>query len=240
MRDKLLHSLMILLILGAALSVFMSSAAVIEQDKFSLVFAAGSLRIINVFGLVLFVVFYIRRSFDVKDIEFLLSRPLGRAQLLISFSLAFSILSLILGGASGILLYALGPHLFSLGHVHWIISLLVENMIMVNAALFFSMVLSSAASAAMAACGLYVLGRLMGQILGIIDAEVGRVSVSFLSSVMEVISALTPRLDLMGKTSWLVYGAGEASAFIPLMLHGLVFGALLLFAACVDLNRKQF
>ncbi len=240
LRDKLLHALIVMLLAGASLAIFMGSAVFIEKDQFSLVFAAGALRFASILGLVLFVVFHVRRSFDLKDIEFLLSRPIGRIQLLISFSMAFSILSVVLGLAVGAVIYALSPHLISMGHVHWVVSLLVENIIMVNAALFFAMVLSSAASAAMISCGLYVLGRLMGQILGVIDAGAGALSVSFLSWIMEAISIVTPRLDLMGQTSWLIYGAGDTASFISLMLYGLIFSGVLLCAALVDLARRQF
>ncbi|HBR68524.1 MAG TPA: hypothetical protein DEA55_04015, partial [Rhodospirillaceae bacterium] len=62
-RDKLVISLLVLLALGASMAVFMGSSAVIEQDRFAVVFASGGLRLASVLGLVLFVVFFVRRSF---------------------------------------------------------------------------------------------------------------------------------------------------------------------------------
>lgn len=240
LRDKLLISLLVLLALGASLSVFMGSAAVVEQDRFAVVFAGGGLRLASVLGLVLFVVFFVRRSFENKDIEFLLSRPISRIQLLLSFSAAFSLLGLLMGVAIGIVLYILGPHLFGQGHLLWVASLMIENMIMVNAALFFSMFLSSAASAAMVTLTFYALARMMGQILGIIDAGARLFEFGPMSVAIEMISAVTPRLDLMAQTSWLVYGAGDEIGFGYVIVQGLVFSALIVLASLLDLVFRKF
>ena len=93
LRDRLIIGLCFLLIMAVSLSIFMGSAALTEQDPFVAVFAAGSIRMLNVFGLVLFIVFFIRRSFETRDIEFMLSRPIGRIQLVLSFAAGFSILA---------------------------------------------------------------------------------------------------------------------------------------------------
>ncbi len=240
LRDRLLLSLLVLLALGASLSVFMGSAAVMEQDRFALVFAGGGLRIASVLGLVLFVVFHVRRSFDTKDVEFLLSRPIGRAAFLLSFAVAFSLLAIVMGLAVGVTLYALGPHIFGYGHLLWITSLIIENIIMVNTALFFAMVLQSASTAAMACSAFYVLARMMGQILGILDSGSGFLGIEAMPVVMQGISAITPRLDLMAQTSWLVYGVGDHIGFIYVATQGLVFSALVLLAALLDLVYKKF
>ncbi|GJL84518.1 MAG: hypothetical protein DHS20C02_02930 [Micavibrio sp.] len=240
LRDKLLLSLLILLVLGASMSVFIGSSAVIEQDRFSVVFAGGGLRVASVLGLVLFVVFFVRRSFENKDVEFLLSRPIGRIQFLLSLATAFSLLGILMGAAVGATLYALSPHLFAQGHILWVVSLMVENMIMVNAALFFSMFLSSASTAAMVTFTFYILSRMMGQILGIIDAGGRLFDFGPMSIAIQMISAVTPRLDLMAQTSWLVYGAGDEIGFIYIIIQGLVFSTLIILASLLDLVFRKF
>lgn len=239
-RDRLILSLIIMLLLGSSLSVFLGSGAVTEKDYFSIVFAAGGLRFLGVIGLVLFVVFFIRRSFEGRDIEYLLSRPIGRVQFLMSYAGAFSILALALTLAQGLCLYIIGPHLFGGGHVLWLASILVENIIMVNTALFFSMFLTSAASATMATLGFYVLARMMGQILGIIDQGPKFYNLEILETAMQVISSITPRLDLMGQTSWLLYGPAGDISYSFVFVQGIVFAALVLMASMIDLVRRQF
>jgi len=239
-RDRLIIGLCFLLIMAVSLSIFMGAAAITEQDEFVAVFSAGSIRMLNAFGLVLFIVFFIRRSFETRDIEFMLSRPIGRIQLVLSYSAGFSIIAAFLGLVSGACVIALSPHLFSSGHLLWTLSLIVENILMVNVALFFSMILTSAASCAFAALGFYVLSRMMSQILGIIDSGKELVNIQALEIVMQVISALMPRLDLMAQTSWLIYGPDEKIGYSFILLQGLIYAALILLAALIDMRRRQF
>jgi len=238
-RDRLLISLFILILLGSSLAVFLGSSAVIEKDHFTLIFTAAGLRFASVFGLVLFVVFFVRRSFESKDIEFFLSRPVSRLSLIISYTLAFSFMAVILSISVAIALYAVSPHLFSMGHVVWLVSLAVENVIMVNTALFFAMYISSAASASMATFAFYILARMMGQLIGIVDSAM--VDSSGPSAMaLQLVSFFTPRLDLMGQTSWLVYGVKDLSMLVYAVIQGGVFSFLVICAACLDSVRRQF
>ncbi len=239
LRDRLIVSLMVVLVLAVSLSVFFGSAAVNEQDQFSLVYAGGGIRMAGIFGLVLFVVFFMRRSYEAKDIEFLLSRPVGRIEFLLSYAAAFSILAVLMGLAQGICLLILGAQFGEEGHMLWVASLMVENIIMVNVALFFSMLLSSAASGTMAVFALYTLARMNGEILGIIDHK-GENTFEGLEYAMQLVSAITPRLDLMAQTSWLVYGVGEQVNLTYIVLQGALFTALILLAALIDLVKRQF
>lgn len=238
-RDKLIVTLLVLLLLGCSLSFFLGSAAVIEKDRFALVFAAGGLRLAGVLGLVLFVVFFVRRSFDGKDVEFLLSRPISRTAFLYSYALAFSLIALALSLAIGLCVYAAGPHLFGSGHVLWIVSIAVENIIMVNTALFFAMYMSSATSAAMSTLAFYVLARMMGQLLGIVDSSLV-VDTGPMAMAVQFVSVVTPRLDLMAQTSWLIYGVGEGVGIGFVAVQGVLFCMLVTLAALLDLMKRQF
>lgn len=238
-RDRLIVSLLLILVLGSSLSLFLGSSAVVEKNFFTVVLAAGGLRISAVFGLVLFVVFFVRRSFESKDVDFLLSRPISRVQFLLSYSSAFSFLAIVMGGAVGLCVYGVSPSSFGEGHLLWVLSIIVENIIMVNVALFFSMYLSSAATSAMCVAGFYVLSRMMGQLLGIVDSvmvnDTGPLAVS-----LQVVSAVMPRLDLLGQTSWLLYGVEGGFGFTFVLMQAVAFGSLVLMAALVDLVLRQF
>ena len=143
LRDKLILTMALLIALGAALAVFLGSSAITEKESFSTVFGASGLRFLGVFGIVLFVSFYMRRSFETKEVEFLLSRPLSRMTFLFSHAAAFMILSVTLAGVVTAAGFFLGkPNLPGL--IMWGMSVAIETMIMSSVALFFSMVLSSA------------------------------------------------------------------------------------------------
>jgi hypothetical protein len=239
-RDRLVVTLIAAMVVSVSLAIFMGSAAISEKGNFAIVFAGAGLRLTGVLALVLFVVFFIRRSFEARDVEFILSRPVTRVEFILSYSAGFSILALLLALVEGLCIYAPSPQSFDYGHLMWTLTIMMENIIMVNVALFFAMILSSAATAAMAAAGFYVLTRMMGQILGIIDGHVAGGSVIHgLENMMQGISMFLPRLDLMGQTSWLIYDPGTANiGFI--LFQGAAFLFLIVLGALLDLARRQF
>ncbi len=238
LRDRLVMTMAIMVVLGASVSIFLGSASIIEKQQFSVVFAAAGLRFAGVLGLVLFTVFFIRRSFEARDVEFILSRPVSRIEFILSYAAGLSLLALGLGAAQALCLYLIAPHMFGPGHAWWMLSIAAENVIMVNTALFFSMILTSAATAAMATAGFYILARLMGQLLGIVDAY-GQSGFIYdvMEYLMQAISAVMPRLDLMAQPSWLIYGY-EGGGFV--LVQGAVFAVLVTTAALIDLVRRQF
>jgi hypothetical protein len=239
-RDRLIISLFVLIALGISLSVFIGSAAVIEADQFSVVFAAGGLRLVGVIGLTLFVVFYIRRAFDTKDVEYLLSRPISRSSFIISHSLAFSLLALFFGLIISSSIFLMAPYAISMGHITWAVSLMAEFIIMVNIALFFSMVLQSASSGFLAVLAMYILARIMGQLLGILDHGINILGIDVLSGLMQFISLIVPRLDLMAQTNWLIYGVSDEIGLLFITLQVLAYCFFIVSAALVDLVRRQF
>ncbi len=239
-RDKLIWSMLILIILVCSMSIFMASSAITEQDQFLAVYASGSLRILTVLGLVVFVAFFVRRSFESKDVEFLLSRPISRAKLILSYALAFITLALTVSLASGLALYIMSPSLDIPSLTLWTASIIIETIIMVNMSFFFSMVISSAATAVMAVLAFYVLARMMGQILGILESGMAGSVAQGMEVAMKMVSSVTPRLDLMGQTSWLVYGPDPDVNLTLVAIQGGVFLFLVLTAALLDLVLRQF
>lgn len=238
-RDRLILALLLMYVIGASLSLFFGSAAIIEKDQFTAIYAAGALRMIGVMGLVLFVIFFIRRSFDGKEVEFLLSRPISRLQLMLSLCLSFVILSIAMSLAIAFSLFALSPKAFGYGHILWIISVGMENIIMVSTAMFFAMYIPSATSAAMATLGFYVLARMMGQLLGIVDSPLVP-DYSLPSILVQFVSVFMPRLDLYGQTSWLLYGVSADYGLTFVLLQGVVFTLLIISATLFDFVRRQF
>ncbi len=258
-RDKLMMTLVLMIALAAALSVFMGSAATLEPGSFSLAFGAGGLRVLGVTGLVLFCCFYVRRAFESKEVEFLLSRPISRSAFLFSHAAAFALLAAVVAAIVTLVIFALGrPD--PAGLVLWGASVAIEFALMAVTGLFFSMVLTSAAGSALASLGFYALARMIGVLLGIVDIPPANAVFAVLGSVMKVISTVVPRFDLMGQTTWLVYGPQGSGGvvFMPqagsyayavmehlglsgfFMVQGMLFAALLLAAASYDFARKQF
>lgn len=239
-RDKLILAMLVLIALTTSMSIFMASSAITEQDQFLAVYASGSLRILSVLGLVVFTAFFVRRSFDSKDVEFLLSRPLSRIEFVFSHAFGLSLLALLMSFASGLALYAISPKLPLESLTLWTASIAVEAIIMVNMTFFFAMVISSAATAVLGILAFYVLARMMGQILGILEAGIVGSVGDGMEIVMNMVSSVTPRLDLMGQTSWLVYGPDPDVNIAFVAIQGAIFLCLVLIAALLDLVLRQF
>lgn len=240
LRDRLYLAIILAIAVGASLSLFIGSAAVIESSAFVVVFCAAGLRFVAVAGLVLFVSFYIRRSFESRDAELLLSRPVSRFSFLLSHAAAFSVLAAVTALMVGTALFLMAPHKPTPGLFLWGSSMAVELVIMANAALFFAMVLGSAVAAALASGGLYVLARMIGDLLGIAQAYSAEGGSGILTQILQVISMVVPRLDLMAQSSWLVYGPEDSIGFLFLLVQLVLYSALLIGAALVDLTRRQF
>ncbi|TNE31893.1 MAG: hypothetical protein EP349_03190 [Alphaproteobacteria bacterium] len=262
LRDKIVITIFLMIAIGAATASFLGAASVAEQQELAVVFGAGGLRFLGALGTILFCCFHIRRSFEHKEVEFLLSRPISRIGFLISHAAAFMIIGTAIAAVISIAVSLIGNADFE-GLLLWGSSLAVEYIIIATTALFFSMVISSAAGSALACLGVYVLARLIGMLLGI-TYVMDNTLIAFLGNIMEIISIIIPRLDLMAQTSWLVYGlqgmdsiefmgqGGNMSTPWTVWLfenlriggfiffQGLFFTALLLGAAVLDLLKKQF
>jgi ABC-type transport system involved in multi-copper enzyme maturation permease subunit len=239
-RDRVVLAIGALLLAGAGLAVFLGSAAVVESDRFALVFAGGGLRLAGAAGVVLLVVAHIRRAFEARDVEYLLARPLSRATFLASHAAAFALLALATAAAVTLVVLAVAPHLAGPGTAAWAAGLAAEYVVLAAAALFFAMVLPGVPAAAIATLGVYVLGRMAGQILGTIDGHVVAAG-DPLARAMEAVSVLVPRLDLFAPSSLLVYGPDPGGPGLPLVAaQAAAFTALFLAAALRDLWRRDF
>lgn len=240
-RDRLAVSILLLMLASACLSVFVGSSAVVESDQFALVFAAGSIRFAGMVGLVLFVVFYVRRAFESRDIDFILARPVSRISFILSHTLAFSLIAVFVAIVASGAIAGVSPRSFSYGTILWSLSLAVEFMIMANVALSFSLTLSSPVAASLSCFGLYALARLTGEIFGILNVGLSLPFYRMIAIALHFISLIVPRFDLMAQTSWLVYGPGVQDIGVPFILAQLlVYGALYTATALVDLARRQF
>lgn len=240
LRDRVIGTLVLLIILGCSVSLFFGTAAVTEEQAFAVVLASGGLRFVGIVALTLFVSFHMRRAFDHKEVEFLLSRPISRSCFLLSHALAFVLLAIAAAVAVTAAVAVIGFPPFD-GLLIWGGSIAIEYALMTVVALFFAMVLSSAAGSAMTALALYVLGRMMGPLLGIAQAPQEGIVFTLLSKIMEAVSIIIPRLDAMGQTTWLVYGAPDALGDLcRFAAQSAVLIGLFLSAAAFDLSRRQF
>jgi len=239
-RDRFFIALIGFLIGTICLSIFFGASAITEQDRFARTFAAFGFRIFGVISLTLFIVSYIRRSFENRDIDYLLSRPIGRIRFVLSHAAGFSCLALVAALLLGGTTVALEIGVMHEGVWLWWLSIAVEFIIMANVAMFFSFVIGSTTACMGATFAFYILSRLMGEILGIMNKGAHSTVMKLLSQLMEFISIFIPRLDLMGQTKWLLYGTPAEISFGFVFAQAGVFLFLIITATIMDLHRRQF
>jgi hypothetical protein len=243
-RDKLFLSMFLAVALAIALSIFTSSSAVTEKAQFSLVYIGGSLRLLAIAGLSLFVIFFVRRSFEARDVEYLLTRPISRISFILSHMIAFSLLALAVAAmvSFSVLLYAYRVDQINMGTFLWLAGIAGELFVMVNVSFFFAMVLTSPVTGTLATLGFYVLSRLMGQLLSIVGAGFTQFPGSeIMASVLKIISMFIPRFDLMAQTSWLLYGVQNAlENYGFIVAQALLFTGMVMVATIIDFVKKQF
>ncbi len=239
-RDRFFLSVFFLLIITVCLAVFFGSSVVTEQGSFARTFAAFGFRLFGVVALILFIVSYVRRSFESRDIDYLLSRPIGRIRFVLTHSAGFSCLAIIAAVLLGGTTVA-----FEAGNIHhgvilWWVSIAAEFIIMANVAMFFSFVIGSTTACMAATFSFYLLARLMGEILGILQKGADGKIMVFLSKIMEVISIFIPRFDLLGQTKWVLYDTSPEVSVGFVIAHAGIFLSLIIGATILDLHRRQF
>jgi hypothetical protein len=244
LRDRLYVALAAMVAAALVVSRLLAEAGLVEGRELSLAYASMSVRGILVLGIVIFIAFHVRRMYETREIETILTRPISRSTFVLSYSAGFMLVAAGLVVPTAVLMWMLlgadGP-----GALLWGASLMLECMLVVVLALFCSATLGSAVASALACLGIYGLGRLSTFFLDIATADpghllaipgVGRV----VHMLVAVISALMPRLDLFGQTRWLIYGLDKQWGIGLLAAQVAVYLPLILAATILDLRRKRF
>jgi ABC-type transport system involved in multi-copper enzyme maturation permease subunit len=241
-RDRLFFGLLAALVLAALISRAMGYTAMLEPEQMTVTLNAAISRMILAVGLIVFVCFHVRHAFDSKEIDVLLSRPISRANVVLSYWLGFALIAMFLVIPVYGILYLNGI-LNNSGYLNWSVSLLLEMLLVVAIGLFAAFTLSSAVSSVLASLGIYVLSRMMGFFVataenGVLfsDADVN----SGLEYLIDGISLIIPRLDFFGKSSWLVYGSQMDWEHLLYVVQAGVFVPLLIVLTIIDFKRKQF
>lgn len=239
-RERLFLALPGLLTACAALALFTGGAAITEQREMAAAFFGAGSRIILIFGLIIFVCFHVRRAMTGGETAFILSRPLSRAAFVLVYTASLGVIAVMCAGLTATLAFlSVRPPLTGLAL--WSASLLLEAMLMIQAALFFALSLNSAVAAVLASAGFYALSRLSG-LLGDLAQSAQNQSWGdwVLAKGFTVISVILPRLDLFARGEFLVYGwrDGEPGIYLA-VLQSLVFMPLILSAAMIDFSRRR-
>ena len=241
-RDKLYMGLFIILLAAFGISSAMGDASLVEKAQATIVYIAGSSRIIFMVGMVLFVCFYVRKSFENREVEFILSKSISRHKFILACLLGFILVALLIIVPLTVLLFFSKTNL--VGLIYWSLSLLFEVLIVITFSLLAALILKSAVSAVLASLGFYILSRMMGFFVLTISIPKSGADFSSTNQVLHIVlkamSVIFPRLDLYSKSDWLVYGVSNFTDIYIIIGQFVVYTPLMIFMAFYDFNRKQF
>jgi ABC-type transport system involved in multi-copper enzyme maturation permease subunit len=246
-RDLLFIGLLAIIIIATLVSYLLGSTALTEQQQMTIAYIAGSNRIILMIGLIIFVCFHVRRFFENKEIEMILSRPISRLQFILSYWAAFALIAFLLTLALSIImsLYSSGDFL---SLCYWSLSILCESLMMIAFAMVTALIFGSAVTSALSSLSFYFVCRMMGffavalqnKPLGSIPTQLSDILTWLSEVVLLLISTILPRLDLFAKTSWLVYGITDLHDWLIVPIQSAIYLPILLLVAIFDFKNKQF
>lgn len=244
LRDKLYLSLLIILVGAFGLSNLVGFSALAEETQMQTVYFSFLSRVIIVCGMMLFICFYINKEFEKKEIDFILSKPISRNTLILSYWTSFNLISLILV-IPVVIIMAIFSHPNLLGLLWWTISVILELMLVSTFAIVSSLILGSAVVSVLATFSFYFICRMMGFFVYSIslpknvNVAVGTWT-DFAESLLKILSSVFPRLDLFGKSEWLIYGINNNGEILLILIQSLIYISLMLCIAFYDFRKKQF
>jgi ABC-type transport system involved in multi-copper enzyme maturation permease subunit len=247
-RDWLFIGLFFAMSLALGISYFLGGTALVEQLQMVVTYTAGSCRVILMTGLVVFVCFHVRRAFENREVEVMLTRPVTRNSFVLSYFLGFSLVATLLFLPLLAAMVILLPTLFK-GALIWGLSILLEVYVVIAFSLACSLILRSAVSSVLVSFGFYFISRMMGFFTTILTKNMAGDFLSFnwfIKGFLESSGMLVLRLDLYGKSRWLIYGTDNDPNLwlwdvVPIFVaQSAVYIPLLLFMAMFDFRRRQF
>lgn len=241
-RDWLFIGLSLLILIAGFVSLFLGSAAITEQPLNQIAYFAGSSRLIIVIGMIMFICFHIRRSFDNREIEYNLSRPISRNQFVIAYFLGFASLALF-ATTPVILILTIFFQVKLPIIILWSLALFFELLIMTSFAILASLILRSAVSAVMGCLCFYFISRIIGFAVSsiILPKQLQQLNLTgIMESSLKLISIFLPRLDLFAKSKWLVYQSVDLSVFFLISIQSAIYISLILLMSLLDFKKRQF
>ena len=95
-RDRLYVGLFIIILAAFGISSALGNASLLEKSQATISYISGSTRMIFAIGMILFVCFYVRKSFDNREVEFILSKSISRHNFIFAYIFGFFIVALLI------------------------------------------------------------------------------------------------------------------------------------------------
>ncbi len=218
-------------------SYFLGALALVEASETRVTFSAFLVRLGLTFALISFVIFGLAREFSDRQIQFALASPISRTGWLIGRYMGLLVLCLMLAISATLVLwpYVLQP----VGLIWWGLSFFVELALLAAFSIFVGLAFTQSILGLSVALAFYVLARSFESFLLMVKGPYGAPG-STMEWIFDTLVMLFPRLYDLSSTGWLVGAPIEPIAVLGLLAETGVYIALIILAACADLQRKVF
>lgn len=247
-RDWLFIGIFILIALMIIGATIIGGTSVVEQTQTITALVAGSVRYLMVLGISLFTCFHIKRSFDNREIDFFLSKPITRTKFVLSYLIGISVILIAMIAPTIIFMLSVKQLGLFYGvnqsYLAWGLSLMLEMIIVASFAIFASLLLKSSIAAMLSTIGFYIFSRVVGYFLIMVNnpVAVGKATIlgKISANTLWFMSLLFPRLDQFTQSEWLIYGITDWSNYLLFSASALIYIALITLMSLFDFRRHEF
>jgi ABC-type transport system involved in multi-copper enzyme maturation permease subunit len=221
-----------------AVAAFIGAWALVEREQVVLAITAPLTRLFAISVVALITISAVVREFNDRSIMLTLAAPISRATWILGKTLGFSLIAVVTALALSLPLIILAPALTT---VLWAVSLAMELIVLVSAAILIACVLRQIPAAVLALMSFYLLARLIGVLLLIAERAPYETSAqvnSLNSGFLKLLSALLPRLDLFTQSIWL-FEAVPVTVLWPVLTQSLLYCGLLWLIALLDFSGTE-
>ncbi len=240
LRDWLFVGLSGAILAAMAIAHFLGGTAVAEQWQMTAAYMAGSVRAIITGGMIVFVCFHVRRMFENREVEVILTRPISRTSFVIAYWLGFAVVSFCFALPIAAAMRIVLP-IRTADIAYWAFSLQLEMLLLIAFALFVSLILRTAVVSVIISFAFYAISRMMGFFLYLFETPPSPSAFfAYTENALQLISYIMPRLDLYAKSAWLIYGTESDMHMLLCVAQSAIYIPLVLAMAICDFRRKQF
>ena len=238
-RDKILYNLVFFALLLIGASVLLGTLTIGEQSRIVNDLGLAAINLVAVIIAIFVGIGLVTKEIERRTIYTILARPITRVQFILGkylglgFIVAVNIaimftMFLATVWFSGSAIY--GSLFQAIGLI------LVETLLVMAVAMFFSTFSSSTLSAT-TTLGIYVIGHLTNDLKGIAEKSHNQLT----EAVLTALYYICPNLELLNIKGQAAAGVQVSLVYQSLAtIYGLLYASLLLAAACVIFQRRDF
>jgi len=239
-RNRILYSILFFAVLMVGIAAVFGAASIGDQTKYMKDF---SLMSVSLFGVVIAIVLgvnLLHQELGKKTIVNILSKPVARWQFIVGKFFGLSLTLTVVVGAMSI--GVVGSFTMLLGHLDWGLvaasfAALLEIMVLIAVAIFFSSLVVTPALAGMFTAATFIAGRSASYLLYFLKED----HPTPIQTLAHALYWALPRLDRFTVADQVVYGAvPEPSYLVMLVAYSAAYAGILLLFSVGLFSRREF